>query len=187
MKFVFSLISCMLITSFVHANDVNFKGNVAFFSDAPVEKINGTASAKGKLSIEAKSLDKIRGAFTVPVSSMKTGNDIRDNHLQGAEWLNAKKCPNIAFDFSGAKVLKSATQKGVSMALLEVSGDIAINCTKKPLKTKVELKWKENKYKAKTAFNIALSDFNVAGKKGIVGNKVGKQIAVKVSFKGQGK
>ena len=177
----------MLMTSFAYADNVNFKGNVAFFSDAPVEKINGTASAKGKLALDVKALDKLKGAFSVPVASMKTGNDMRDQHLQGAEWLNAKKCPNIAFEFSGAKVLKSATKKGVSMALLEVSGDIAINCTKKPLTTKVELKWKENKYKANTAFNITLADFNVAGKKGIVGNKVGKQIAVKVSFKGQGK
>jgi polyisoprenoid-binding protein YceI len=177
----------MLMTTVAYADDVAFKGNVTFFSDAPVEKINGTASATGSLTLNGKALESTKGTFSVPVASMKTGNDIRDEHLQGAEWLNAKKCPNVTFEFAAAKVLKTATKKDVTIALLEVSGDFSVNCNKKPLTTKVELKWKGQKYKANTSFNIALADFNVAGKKGIVGNKVGKQIAVKVSFQGKGK
>jgi len=39
--------------------------------------------------------------------------------------------------------------------------------------------------KVTTAFNISLDDYAVEGKKGIVGNKVGKQIAVTVKLKGK--
>ena len=187
MKIVLSLLSFVLMTTVSYASPIQLKGDAKFSSDAPLEKINGTAQGSGKLELEAKALEKMEGMFKMAVASMRTGNDMRDSHLRGAEWLNADKCPNVTFEFKGAKVLNQKTKGDVTMAAVEVSGDFGLNCKKQKLTTQVELKWKGNLYKAKTAFKIALADYNVAGKKGIVGNKVGKEIAVKVSFKGKGK
>ena len=35
----------------------------------------------------------------VPVSSIKTGNETRDGHLQNDRWLDAAKNPDIVFEF----------------------------------------------------------------------------------------
>ena len=166
---------------------INFKGDATFASDAPLEKINGTASGTGKLNFDIKAVKKMTGSFQMPVKSMKTGNKKRDQHLRGKVWLNAKKCPNVGFKIKKAKLIKHNNKGKVHKASVKVTGKFELNCKKKKLTTTVNLKWKGNQYKATTRFKVALKDFGVEGSKGTVGSKVGKEIDVKVTFKGKGK
>ena len=168
----------------IAAPNATLKGQAQFASDAPLEKINGTAPAKGTLDINIKDLTTLAGEFKVPVAEMKTGNKTRDGHLQGKDWLNSKKCAHISYAFKGAKILSTKEKNGMSASKVEVNGMINIHCVEKPLKAIAMVKSKGDKLKVDTKFTIALKDFDVEGSKGIVGSKVGKSIDVKVSFKG---
>jgi polyisoprenoid-binding protein YceI len=173
------------VTALAVPSQVNVAGTMKWVSDAPVEKIIGTADGKGSLTIDFDDLTRISGTLTVAVDTMKSGNGKRDGHLRSAEWLDAAKHPNITFTIKAVKVTQPTTGDAVKMAVLEATGDFTLHGVTKPLTAPVTLKWKGPKVKITTAFNISLDDYAIEGKKGIVGNKVGKQIAVTVRLKGK--
>jgi polyisoprenoid-binding protein YceI len=78
-------------------NDPNGRDTVALMLDAPLEVINGLSNSfKGTATVQD---NKASGRFTVPVKSLKTGNETRDGHLQNDRWLDAAKYPEIIFEF----------------------------------------------------------------------------------------
>jgi polyisoprenoid-binding protein YceI len=78
-------------------NDPNGRDTVMFVLDAPLEVINGLSNTvKGQVDVTGQ---KASGRFQVPVSSLKTGNETRDGHLQNDRWLDAAKNPDIVFEF----------------------------------------------------------------------------------------
>lgn len=78
-------------------NDPNSRDTVMFVLDAPLEVINGLSNqVKGQVEVKGQ---KASGRFQVPVSSIKTGNETRDGHLQNDRWLDAAKFPAIVFEF----------------------------------------------------------------------------------------
>ena len=162
------------------------KGAMKFLSEAPLEKIVGTANGLGEVSFDPADLTTLKGKITVPVKSMKTGNERRDEHLRNEKWLNEAKFPEITFVTKSAKPLGDLVTKGpVTLAKVQVEGEFTLHGVTKPLTADVELKWKDNKVKLKTQFQIALADFNVAGTGDIVGSKVGKTIDVQVRLRGK--
>src|SRR5258706_7210802 len=67
--------------------------NITFESEADIENIVGTTNkATGEIKAD---LEKGTGSvsITVTVASMKTGIDMRDEHLRSEMWLNAAKFP----------------------------------------------------------------------------------------------
>ena len=170
--------------SFAAPSPVDVLGQARFISDAPVEKIVGTAPVTGNFVIDFEKPDTVKGKFAVPVAKMKTGNDRRDAHLRGAEWLNADKCPMIEFvaKSSEVKEAKPANESGISALKLMVKGEMTINCVSQPVIAKVIVKRKADMVKIGGKFEVKLADFKVAGKKGIVGKKVGKTIQVAINL-----
>lgn len=78
-------------------NDPYSRDVVTFMLDAPLEVINGlTSSIKGSISIEG---NKATGKLTVPVDSIKTGNEKRDADLLNEKWLHAAKHPELIVEF----------------------------------------------------------------------------------------
>ena len=163
------------------------KGKANWVSDAPVEKIVGTADGKGELTVDFDDLSSIKGTITMPVASMKSGNAQRDDHLKGAEWLDAANHPDISFEVTGVKVVEAPKGDAVKEARVEVSGKFTLHGVTTDLTTPATLKWKGDKVKIETGFVVKLADYNVAGKQGVVGNKVGETIDVKVQLKGVAK
>jgi len=184
--FFLSLLTFLLAFSAQAApQKVNMKGVIKFVSEAPLEKIVGTADGTGALTIDINDLTTIKGALKVAVASMKTGNDTRDAHLVSEKWLNAAKYPSIEFTPKSVEIVKPVATKGaVQSVTLSVTGDFSLHGVTKPLTTKVYLKWKGNKFKLKTQFTIGLSDYNVKGTQDTVGSKVGKTIDVQVRLRG---
>lgn len=166
---------------------VSVVGQANFISDAPLEKINGTAPVSGEFEIDFDKPANVKGSFKVPVDKMATGNKTRDEHLRGGEWLNASKCPNIEFKVDAGKVsdFKPANDKGISTIKLSVKGKMNINCNEQETTVDVVIKRKGNKAKIGSQFKIKLADYKVAGKAGIVGKKVGESIAVRLNLKGK--
>jgi len=160
-------------------------GAINWISDAPVEKIIGTADGKGSLTVDFADLSTLKGSFTVAVKSMKTGNEKRDSHLMGATWLDAEKFPEITFVIKSVKVTAAPEGDAVKKATVEATGDFTCHGKTKAMTAPVTLKWKGNKVKIATEFAVSLDDYAIEGKSGIVGNKVGKSIAINATFKGK--
>ncbi|WP_164020693.1 YceI family protein [Pyxidicoccus trucidator] len=90
-------------------NDPNSRDTVAFMLDAPLEVINGLSNeVRGRVEVKGT---KASGKFQLPVKSIKTGNDTRDEHLRNDRWLDAAKSPDIVFEFVDL-ALPSALEAG---------------------------------------------------------------------------
>ncbi len=164
---------------------VELGGQMKFLSDAPVEKIFGTVDGvSGKLATDAADLAKTTGKFTVPVASMKTGNDKRDEHLRNDAWLDAAKFPEITFDVKSVKVLEDDKATPVRTAKLEATGDLTVHGVTVPLTAPVEIKWKDDKVKASTKFTVKLADHKITGANGVIGKKVGETIQIEGTLQG---
>ena len=187
MKTLIALISILLVPQLLWATpkSVDLNGDASFTSEAPLEKIEGTAAANGKVQLDFDNFANSTGEITIPVKSMQTGNTKRDEHLNGSDWLDSAKCPNVSFKVKSATVKNQKAKGDVKVTKLNVKGDFTVHCkTKADLEIPVTIMNKGDKVKVKTAFTIKLADYDVAGSKGIVGEKVGKTIDVSVSVKG---
>jgi len=92
--------------------------NITFESKADVEDILGTSSAvAGTVTLDGKGGGSFR--LAVPVASMKTGLDARDEHLRSAYWLDAEKHPDIVFE--------GDTVKRLADGKWEVAGQLALH------------------------------------------------------------
>lgn len=72
---------------------------VAFTSDAPLETIDGVSTnTTGNLSVDLANPNRgLTGSVVITTASLRTGNDMRDEHLRGGNWLDAEHNPNITF------------------------------------------------------------------------------------------
>jgi polyisoprenoid-binding protein YceI len=90
-------------------NDPGSRDTVTFMLDAPLEVINGLSNkVKGTIVVEGT---KASGKLSVPVNSIKTGNESRDEHLQNDKWLDAAKYPELIVEFKNV-ALPTALEPG---------------------------------------------------------------------------
>jgi len=161
---------------------LELKGSPEFVSEAPLEKIVGVSEGLLTLTGDFADLKTLKAVVVIPVASMRTGNEIRDDHLRGEGWLNGKANPNVEFTSTAIEVLKQKGDATKGKAKLSAVGNISINGVSKPLTAEVVVKWSPASVKLKTKFSVALADFEVKGSEGVVGNKVGKSIDIKAKF-----
>jgi polyisoprenoid-binding protein YceI len=168
-----------------------------FVSDAPAEKIEGVApGSTGRVTFDLANLEKTSGTLSVPVAKMKTGNDMRDDHMRGPEWLDAAKHPEITVKIEKLEGIRVADKKGAKQSLTATAvGTITIHGKAAPLKAKVDITWMDSNpkrakkakgdwVKVSTKFSVALANHGVKGKAGVVGSKVGKTIEIEGIFYG---
>lgn len=166
-----------------------FKGQFKFTSNAPKEDIFGTAKGSADLAIDLSDLAKLTGTITVPVDTMRTGNEKRDEHLKAPAWLDQAQYPNITFEVTSTeKVGDVSTKNEVSVAQLKVSGKFTLHGVTTPLSAPATIKWKsDGKAKITTKFAIKLADYKVKGKGSIIGSKVGESIDCEATLVGKTK
>jgi polyisoprenoid-binding protein YceI len=167
--------------------DVNAKFvNISFISEMDVEDILGTSNAiKG-------SVDLSKGNFKleVPVASLKTGIDMRDEHLRSEMWLDAANNPNLVFegskidDLGGGKYKFTGkfTARGKAKDL-----SVVVNLKKIPAAkaTKVGL-GEGGAIRVRGEFALKLSDFGIQIP-GMAAAKVNDEWLVKISLFGVAK
>jgi len=175
-------------------NDAVGKNALTFDSDAPLEKIHGTADGiTGTFRLDPTNLELTKGEIIVPVRSMKTAITKRDEHMYGAKWLDADKYPNITFVFKSLKDVKATLKDGRYVASGKAVGTFMCHGVSKPLIADVTITYvpqnDETKKRASgnfvmvTAdFSVALADYNITGTGDIVGTKVGKEIKIQANL-----
>ena len=160
--------------------------NISFISEMDVEDILGTSNViKG-------SVDLTKGSFKfeVPVASLKTGIDMRDEHLRSEMWLDAKNNPNLVFE--GTKIDDLGGGKYKVTGKFYARGqakDISIVLNAKKISadkaSKVGL-GDNGAVRVRGEFTLKLSDFGIKVP-GMAAAKVNDEWTVRVSLFGKGK
>lgn len=139
--------------------------NLSATSETEIESITAsTHSIHGLLGIDLqKGTGKVK--IRTLVSTLKSGIDLRDEHLRGPDWLDAAKFPEIYFESTSA-----ARKEGTTW---DVEGNFTMHGVTNPVKLSVQVKeipvelvqqakWGEKPgLSFSTRFALKLSDFGV--------------------------
>ncbi|RMG44729.1 MAG: hypothetical protein D6718_09515 [Acidobacteria bacterium] len=171
---------------------------VTFKSEAPLEDIVGTSNAvSGWIEFDPMHPERgARGELTVPVSSLKTGIPLRDEHLQGRDWLDAARHPSIRFTIDGVRNVKSLkSSREFKTYSMDVTGKLTVRGRTKrvsfparvtylPESEKTRQKMPGDLLAGRGEFTVRLADFGVTGPAGadLIGTKVGQEISIGVSL-----
>lgn len=152
--------------------------SASFTSNAPLETITGTSSAvSGAVTATLSDPTTLRGTVEIPVASLRTGVDLRDEHLQSEDWLNAAANANIQFEVTGVELRGGAQQLTHGQtAQLTVTGNLTINGESKEVSAPAQATYyviagselegtygiENNLLRVVSNFSISLSDFGVS-------------------------
>jgi polyisoprenoid-binding protein YceI len=157
--------------------------NIQFESDAPLEKFTGkTTKASGEITVDPAKPAGAKGTIKVPVDSIKTGVELRDEHLRGDTWLDAKKNPNAEFTItkiSGVDKLKANDAVDAT-----VTGRFTIHGVTKEVTATAKVRYTpgtKDKLRIQASFVIKLEDHKIEVP-AIVKLKVSPDINVKVDL-----
>jgi polyisoprenoid-binding protein YceI len=120
-------------------------------------------------------------SLVVKTESVDTGAAKRDQHLRSPDFFNAKEFPEITF--------KSTAAKAVDADTTEVTGDLTIHGTTKPVTVKVvrvghgKGMQKEDLAGYEATFTVKRGDYGMTNMVGPVGDEVAVTIAVEASRK----
>lgn len=153
--------------------------NLKFVSDAPNEKIEGYSRFTVGYVVAGPedNMAALKGAeFRLPVASVRTGNAMRDGHLQAENWFDAAKYPNISFkvkEVKDAKPQEGPKNPNIQSFGATLVGDMTIHGVTKPMEvTGVKLRFlKESTASSvigpgdlmfiECKYKVKLSDFGV--------------------------
>ncbi|MCC7493565.1 MAG: YceI family protein [Fimbriimonadaceae bacterium] len=91
------------------ADDPARRDVITIISDAPLEyMVTRSQQVTGEVQVDPENLLRDPVArFEVPVDSLSTGLPLRDEHMRGEAWLNARAHPAVRFEL---KKIKSPAQ-----------------------------------------------------------------------------
>ena len=157
------------------------RSSLTFTSNAPGERIVGTASQiTGTIAADLTNLAATTGTLQFPVSSMATGNAMRDRHLAGSEWLNAEANPSITFTIERLDNATSTVDGNRTDVSGTAVGQVTVNGVSLPASAQiaVALMSNNNSVRIQPTFSVQLADHNVSGAQGAIGDTVAASIEI---------
>jgi polyisoprenoid-binding protein YceI len=156
-----------------------------FVSDAPLEKFTGTSKAvSGEVTVDPEKAAQTKGTITVPVNSIRTGIELRDEHITKDNWLDAAKFPNLQFVVT--KVALDKLKAGETAEAV-VTGNLSVHGVTKEVAAKCKVRWspaadgKPEGLHIVGSFTVKLEDHKVSIPS-IVALKVAPEIQVNVDI-----
>lgn len=170
------------------------RNQAQFISDAPFEKIVGVSSGLDATVMINKDdiTNSPKGMVKVPISNIKTGIDLRDEHLRSKDWLNAEEYPYAEFHLKGIKNPSSKTLVNGERVKATLVGTFSVHGKSHEVEVPAQLTYfKEseqtkartegNLLVANTEFTIKLSDYGVSIPSMVVG-KVNEEVRITANF-----
>lgn len=159
-----------------------------FTSDAPLETISGvTSHVTGEFQVDPANLAASRGAIEVRVGTIRTGIDLRDEHLRSDAWLDATRYPVARFEVTGVSGATSLTPGQEARVTLQ--GRFSLHGRTRDVRATARVTWVAdasgagtNQIRVRAHFTIRLTDYGVSIP-AIVELKVSNEIAVDVSLR----
>lgn len=175
--------------------DQTGKNQASFYSSMPLEDVTGTGNAvTGNVTFDVSNFTKtLKGKISIRVSSINTGIELRNHHLQSANWLDASKYPDITFEIVSVSDMKQVSDNKLEF---KVKGNYSMHGVTKEITAVADATYlDESEQTAKRApgdllgvrakFSINLSDYDVDN--ALIGNKVAEEIEVSVNIVGSNK
>lgn len=171
--------------------DKGGRNQTTFFSTTPLEDINGLGNGvSGSVTFNTNDLKSLKGRVTVSVASIKTGIELRDEHMRSAGWLNAESYPEISFEIKKVSDVKSLADNKLSA---KVTGNYTMHGVTKEVVADATLTYLDESETTKqrapgdllgvqAKFTVKLSDYGVNNK--VVGQKVSENIEIGVNLTG---
>ncbi len=170
------------------------RNQASFISDAPFENIVGLSSGlEATVMINPENITSHpMGKVKISITNIKTGIDLRDEHLRSENWLNADKYPFAEFQLTGIKNASSnklsdgQKTKVTLLGKFSVHGktiDLEVPATLTYFKESERTKAKApgNLLVANADFKIKLSDYDVQIPSMVIG-KVSEDVIITVNF-----
>lgn len=127
-----------------------------------------------KASFDAKKIEGAKATIEIDTSSLKSGSDKRDTHLQTADFIDTKKFPTITVDID--KVKKKAGETYSAEATVKFHG-----VTKKYPVTFEVVDAKDDALKIKGEAAFSRHDFKVGGTD-VTKTPVGPDLVIKLNL-----
>ena len=171
--------------------DKKGRNQATFFSTTPLEDITGISnSVKGKVTFNVSDVKTMKGIISIPVASLDTGIELRNEHLKSDNWMDAEAYPEISFEIAkvsdvkvdadnkiNAKVTGNFTAHGVTK---QIVADATITYLVESEQTKSRAPGDLLGVQAK--FNVNLSDYDIENM--IIGQKVAEEIEISINMVG---
>ena len=171
--------------------DKHKRNQATFFSTTPLEDITGVSNdVKGEVTFNVSDIKTLKGSISIPTASIKTGIDLRDEHLRSGNWLNAANFPDITFVIKKVGDVKVSSDNKLEA---KVTGDFSVHGVTKEVVADVTMTYldanEQTKQKApgdllgvQAKFKIVLSDYDIDNM--IVGQKVADDIEINANIFG---
>lgn len=164
--------------------------NVVFRTDAPLESINGTGSGiSGKITFDPEKPAETKGTIKLDVNSLHVPNPTMKEHLHGANWMDAAKYPDIKFEISSLRNVK--TQGNTTTG--DATGKMTIKGATKEMTIPVKITYLKDRLKdrqgkegdllvVRSSFEVKRSDFGINARQNE--DKVADTIELSLSIAG---
>ncbi len=166
---------------------------IQFVSDAPLERITGvTSSVSGSFSVDPADLSTLRGTIRVPVASLRTGIELRDEHLRGEGWLDATRFPDATLELVGVEGASALRPNEVARVTLR--GRFTIHGVSREITASAQVRWLPASdelraqgitgdfVRAQVSFDVSLPEFGISVNP-LVRLKVSDTIRVNVTLR----
>ncbi len=166
---------------------------VSFTSDAPLETIVGTTSkVTGDFTVDLADVTKSSvPAINVDIATIRTGVDLRDEHLRGDGWFDAANYPNAIFVLESVEAADGRLWPGrtVDVAL---KGKLKIKDIEKPVEATASVGYHKHTeelsrfgidtdvLRIKANFEVKLSDYGMSPP--VVGTKVAEVVQIALNL-----
>ncbi len=205
-----SLVLSLLImtAAFAGGFDINSKGEqtfsfkdkvgrnqTTFFSTTPLEDITGMSTdVWGTVSFDIEDVENtLKGEILISTASLRSGIDLRDEHIRGADWLDAEKFPTISFKIKEVAGIEKIEDNKLKVKVL---GEFTLHGVTKEVESEVTLVYLEENEMTKmrlpgdllgvrATININLSNYGVQHM--ALGKKVSDEIEINVNIVGSNK
>lgn len=147
---------------------------VQFVSDAPLETITGvTSGLSGEVTFDPAHVTATRGRVAATVATIRTGVDLRDEHLRSNTWLDAARFPNATFEI--VSIEGAAALRPNEVATLQVHGRFSIHGVTHDVTTTARVRFLPltaemssapgitgDVLRIQASFTVRLTDYNVS-------------------------
>ena len=150
------------------------KNYASFESRNTLETILGsTMAVTAKIDADDADLTKSKVTVEVDLASLKTGIDMRDDHMRGENWLNTAKFPKAVFESTKVESDKKSVKSGETVEL-KCHGKFTLHGVTKEMTIPVSVTYVQGTEEtakavapgdilhAVASFSVRLTDFGMA-------------------------
>lgn len=130
-------------------------GTLSFDAQATLGEFTGTTDSVTGQMTAAGELREVRGWVEAPVSSLKTGNGLRDKDLN--KTMETETHPTMRFDLEGVSVQSEAADS----AAVTLFGRFTIHGVTRELVVPAVLRYESDRIRLRSDFPMNVRDYNV--------------------------